>query len=1537
MKTHALCGPVAGTDHAPRGAQGETHAQGASVFASILATSGHTAPSPAAGVASAPTHPHPAGGPLTSGGQPSLPVSPVFGTVAEGLKGGTSATESPHPEQSAVAHDPLERAVKLEGSSPVAPDTFDAPFEPEAAEDMPRSDLRPTPVATRSSSGSSASGVGTDRRAHLVESAQPNREAPALPTEQEAETRPLLDFSEAPLPPLAPGRSDLAAASYTRRAPAPSTQEFAAMAAGKEPSPARHAQEEPLAFDASNPEPMSPARGEDVGQLTQEHAPAQTTLNQSTEVRVASACPNHAEVSRPGARAPAHLESQTQTALDTTVAARDEGTKQALPDSKQLGGVASERAAAHASPESATPSMPEIVKVVADNRVPGEGAPDTGGRHARLDTSPASASTAVSAIGEDHAPLRWGADAATQPSLGEPAQVATAVHADSERVADAVRPPSVQTSAPVASTSHADEALVADDTEHGTAAVAKTPAERQPRAEHLTPTGLRSSVEGVGPVTTGHDAEHRTSAATTSSVAQAAQVIAVPADRGMEVSAASTEHAVPGAEPVAPASRGDTEAGRDAAMKPSEAGTVRDSAAGRTESLAMPALESLASASGSDSGDGHAAAENATAGATGTPGHGPDQVAARSHLHTEPAPDRATKVSGARHVNPDHTPASATPRQFPESAPAAAENGQNGTTKPALREASQTGVVRPGVADDDAAAATKPSGPGPVHVDAARHAGSGNSPASVTRPSAEGAEPTSTAAGRAHGENGPAPLTASAVPGPVSTSRNVGTMNDSATVMRPTAPESGTPSATIQPHAETAPTSATKSSTPASATAPVAIHAHGNIAPVSDTRPSTPAFATASATFQAHDETAAGSVTKPSAPASATVPATIHAVTVPASVTNPSTPASATAFATFHTHAETAPASVTKPSTPPSATAPAALQPHAEAAPTSATRSSTPVTASATLHTHAATAPASVTKPSTPASGTASATPHAEPLSAAVTKSSASAFVPVAVANHAAQPPSAAPPSRFQGEQNAHPTPAPQRIPPSKPQTPEASVVAAGDDAPRAEASKPVPPAAAHGLPVESLTQTALTNASGHAAPPVAAGNAFAPSESRVPNHAETSPAPSFSEVKQPSATVTPRPHAAAAKATPASQPLPDSAHVPPAPEAAAARSTSTAVQSAPTETARVETAERTATPHAPPAEASPAAPAARRRATAVREAPTEIPLALTPAALSAKSLPGPQVMTTPGAFIAPAPVSPVTRTQAASRTTVTTPAGAAPVAARRAEARSPRALDASAELAVPGFTVAPRHEPATPRTTTAPTQSAPPITGSPQAAAPSLLDLLAAGARIQQASRPAQSMHMKDSTGRRQASGAGEAPVKRSAAQPARGDTEAPSLRADDARSPTAPARASEGAPAAPVSSSAPVAEVVSAPAAAPLGVLPSALLEDSSLRVVLLPNVARMSIDTDGGHLQLQVRTTDGVADVRATGPAAPAFEARQGELRMALAREGLSLGQFDLPNSERRAPERPDAPDELPRRPGAATRNPDRVHDGGLHVTA
>jgi hypothetical protein len=139
-------------------------------------------------------------------------------------------------------------------------------------------------------------------------------------------------------------------------------------------------------------------------------------------------------------------------------------------------------------------------------------------------------------------------------------------------------------------------------------------------------------------------------------------------------------------------------------------------------------------------------------------------------------------------------------------------------------------------------------------------------------------------------------------------------------------------------------------------------------------------------------------------------------------------------------------------------------------------------------------------------------------------------------------------------------------------------------------------------------------------------------------------------------------------------------------------------------------------------------------------------------------------------------------------------------------------------------------------------------------------------------------------------------------------------------------------------------VEPVVAAPVQVPTAFEPllAQITDDPSLRISLMPNVARMSLDTGdaGGRVHLQLKVNDGIAEVRATGPGAHLIELRQNELRVALAQEGLAMGHFDLAQSGgQQHQERPEAP---LRDPWAAPRPAINHHvasatDGHLHVKA
>jgi hypothetical protein len=110
----------------------------------------------------------------------------------------------------------------------------------------------------------------------------------------------------------------------------------------------------------------------------------------------------------------------------------------------------------------------------------------------------------------------------------------------------------------------------------------------------------------------------------------------------------------------------------------------------------------------------------------------------------------------------------------------------------------------------------------------------------------------------------------------------------------------------------------------------------------------------------------------------------------------------------------------------------------------------------------------------------------------------------------------------------------------------------------------------------------------------------------------------------------------------------------------------------------------------------------------------------------------------------------------------------------------------------------------------------------------------------------------------------------------------------------------------------------------AAPLAHVAPLILDDSSIRAVLLPTIARISLDTgELGKINLQLKVHDGITDVRAQGTGAQILEARQGEIRVALAREGLALGHFDLTQSGSQHPHNPYERPEAEAVPPAARR--------------
>jgi len=173
-------------------------------------------------------------------------------------------------------------------------------------------------------------------------------------------------------------------------------------------------------------------------------------------------------------------------------------------------------------------------------------------------------------------------------------------------------------------------------------------------------------------------------------------------------------------------------------------------------------------------------------------------------------------------------------------------------------------------------------------------------------------------------------------------------------------------------------------------------------------------------------------------------------------------------------------------------------------------------------------------------------------------------------------------------------------------------------------------------------------------------------------------------------------------------------------------------------------------------------------------------------------------------------------------------------------------------------------------------------------------------------------------------------------AEEPSENDPRA-KIRPDEAPGPSVPT-ASPAPP--PLPAAAP--QATDAPAPVPLALEPfvSQLLEDPSARIVLTPSVARVSVDAgEAGRLSVQLKVTDGVTDVRASGPAAPMLDARQNELRVALAQEGLSLGRFDLgQRDQRRDRPEPLESDHPQKSPHLARTTSDPVpSDGSIHIRA
>jgi hypothetical protein len=127
-------------------------------------------------------------------------------------------------------------------------------------------------------------------------------------------------------------------------------------------------------------------------------------------------------------------------------------------------------------------------------------------------------------------------------------------------------------------------------------------------------------------------------------------------------------------------------------------------------------------------------------------------------------------------------------------------------------------------------------------------------------------------------------------------------------------------------------------------------------------------------------------------------------------------------------------------------------------------------------------------------------------------------------------------------------------------------------------------------------------------------------------------------------------------------------------------------------------------------------------------------------------------------------------------------------------------------------------------------------------------------------------------------------------------------------------------------------------APAAAPAAAAAriDELVYDPSLRVDMKPGEARVSLDAGGG-ISLHVQVENGVANVRASGTAAPLLAQNLPELRAQLAQSGLSLGGFESGDSRREQPEAERAEAPTPGGKPIATTTSQRSSKSRLEVEA
>lgn len=120
----------------------------------------------------------------------------------------------------------------------------------------------------------------------------------------------------------------------------------------------------------------------------------------------------------------------------------------------------------------------------------------------------------------------------------------------------------------------------------------------------------------------------------------------------------------------------------------------------------------------------------------------------------------------------------------------------------------------------------------------------------------------------------------------------------------------------------------------------------------------------------------------------------------------------------------------------------------------------------------------------------------------------------------------------------------------------------------------------------------------------------------------------------------------------------------------------------------------------------------------------------------------------------------------------------------------------------------------------------------------------------------------------------------------------------------------------------------------------------EEPGLAVTVLPHVAHVSVNSDGGDLSLHVRVRDGNADVNVGGSMAPMFESKATEMRTVLGNQGLGLSSFatDQHGSGQHSQQRPEPSPAGPQShaPAPVRRGPTAVDsvptdEGRIHITA